>query len=193
VKCLAGFDFVQPCAAFGGTRDMPAGAVCGGDYGRKVGLLRRFQSAVRRRDVVAIRGLVRFPLYWSGKVIAGEPAFRSRFEEILSVHGVKVIEAPDPAGLFCNWHGFMMGDGVVWGSVDTEGGYFVQAMNAEGRRTLTCLRPNSWGARSRHCHCGRLGAWRRGVSVNRCECRESRFRARARPGDGSAGRARCPA
>jgi hypothetical protein len=106
-----------------------AGSSFCGNYDASVALLRRFQSAVRSRDVATVVALVRFPLHWSGKVVADEAAFRSQFDEIFSAGAVRAIEGPDPAGLFCNWHGFMMGDGVVWGGDQADGAYRVQTLN----------------------------------------------------------------
>lgn len=105
-----------------------------GSYTRKVGFITGLQVALRHGDRRKVAGLVLYPLHWNrirgGVSIDDQAALLDRYAEIFPPDVVNHITSIDARGLFCNWHGFMIGHGEVWGNVGENGRYGLTTLNA---------------------------------------------------------------
>jgi hypothetical protein len=105
----------------------------GAGYTRAVGFFTALQDALRRGDRDAVAERVLYPLQWNrsspGVNIDDKAALLNRYAEIFTPAVVDRITGIDARDLFCNWHGFMIGDGTVWGNVD-DGHYGLTTLNA---------------------------------------------------------------
>lgn len=95
------------------------------------------QHAVNTRNIDWLVSHVSFPLAVSEgdtqQRIFDAKEFKSRYDEVFDVAVKREIAAQAPEGLFKNWRGLMVGDGVVWfeAILDVQGArhYFITTIN----------------------------------------------------------------
>jgi hypothetical protein len=105
----------------------------GSSYTKAVGFLTALQRSLRRGDRGAVAELVLYPLRWNGSrhvSIDDRATLLDRYAEIFTPAVLERIASVDARGLFCNSYGFMIGNGLVWGSVGNDGRYGLTTLNA---------------------------------------------------------------
>jgi hypothetical protein len=99
--------------------------------------VRTFYAEVREAivdgNVERVADLMAFPMRVNGRstrsVTSREQFLRER-ERILTPSVVEGVRAGDPGKVFCNAHGVMFGEGVLWANVQANGRLAVDVVNA---------------------------------------------------------------
>ncbi|HEX6277251.1 MAG TPA: hypothetical protein VFZ53_29620 [Polyangiaceae bacterium] len=90
------------------------------------------RAAIVSGDVERVADLMAFPLRVNGRntrsITSREHFLRER-ERILTPGVVESVRAADPGKVFCNAHGVMFGEGVLWGNLQPNGRLAVDVVN----------------------------------------------------------------
>ncbi|GGY26047.1 hypothetical protein [Paludibacterium paludis] len=73
----------------------------------------RLKTAAEARDARALIGLTHFPVRVSGRPMGRSQAMRSA-KHVFTDKVYRAILGQDPAQLFCNYQGVMIGNGQIW-------------------------------------------------------------------------------
>ena len=97
------------------------------------------RTAIVKGDVDRVADLMAFPLRVNGRstrsVTSREQFLRER-ERIFTRGVVESVRAGDPGKVFCNAHGVMFGEGVLWGNLQANGRLAVDVVNV-GQEPIT--------------------------------------------------------
>ena len=100
---------------------MLAHSRCKGDsygYRAAVGFMTDLQARAKAQDANGLAEIARYPLRVNGRSasrdIHSHAEFLQVFGRVFTPRVLGAVAAADPRDLFCNYHGVMLGDGIVW-------------------------------------------------------------------------------
>jgi hypothetical protein len=89
-----------------------------GEHERYLAFFQELKDAVIRDDRKKVAALVHYPLnVFAGRrrmVIRSPAELLKRYHEVFNENVVRAIKTQEPATLFANWQGVMVGDGQIW-------------------------------------------------------------------------------
>lgn len=89
-----------------------------GEHERYLAFFQTLKDSVVRDDKKAVAGLLYYPLdVFDGRrrrVVRTPAEFLKRYHEVFNENVIRAVKAQEPAALFANWRGVMLGNGQVW-------------------------------------------------------------------------------